>query len=168
MGTFIIVLIIIGLAWWGIKKISKSSNEPHEELFSETSIEIKKNAENINQNYLIEQNRIKEKRKESLKNRTKTTVTGYKYLSNEARKIVRNELNIGDEVKLVTDPKNQYDNYAIKVMFNNTHIGWFSAKGYRQKEIFNELTNGNDIKVTILQNTKSSGYIEAKFEYNIK
>src|ERR1035437_5858917 len=107
MGTFIIVLIIIGLAWWGIKKINNASNKPHKELSSETFVEIKKMAENINRNYLIEQNKNREKRKESLRNRTKTwgkfQVTGYQFLPEETKKMVWKELKKGDQVKLVTD-----------------------------------------------------------------
>jgi actin-related protein len=166
MGTLIIVgIIVFVIAVVIFKNISKST------VKKQKSIEIKTMARKINEGFLREQEEKRAKAKERAKNRTKTTgkfdVMGYKFLPDNARKIIRKDLKVGDEVKLITDPKNKYDDHAIKVMFNDVQIGWFAAKGYRQKEIFDQLTNGKDIKVMILINTGSGGYIRAQFEYNI-
>ncbi len=93
----------------------------------------------------------------------KFKVTGYNHLPKEAKKIVKN-LNMNDELTLKPDPDNEFGAYAIKVFYKDNRIGWFSASGYRQREVFTCLINGVDVRVHIIDNTYKL-YPIAQFEY---
>ena len=67
-------------------------------------------------------------------------ITGYSHMNNETKKKVLLELNEGDELILVPDPNNGYDNTAIKVMFNGVQLGWVERKrGQMRRNMFEDL-----------------------------
>jgi hypothetical protein len=91
----------------------------------------------------------------------KFIVKGYHHLPEDVKKMVWKELKVGDELKLVPDPTNQYDKTAIKVMFQDKQIGWFPKDHDRKIEVFNVLKYGRDIKVTCTMNDRRQDYIDA-------
>ena len=70
-------------------------------------------------------------------------ISGWKYVKSEVIEKMKKELNDGDEVQLVPDVNNKYDNFAIKIMWKNNQIGWYSKSEYRKRELFRRLLNGN-------------------------
>lgn len=101
----------------------------------------------------------------------KFSVSGYSNLPDDVKKLVWKQVKVGDSLTLVADPENKFDKYAIKVLFNSTQIGWYSAKGYRQNELFEALIKGISIRSTVISNDRrqtrwgQQQFVEAKFEY---
>ncbi len=85
-------------------------------------------------------------------------ISGYHHLPEDVKRIVWKELKIGDEIKLIADPNNKHDNYAIKVLFHNNHIGWFPMGHEKQAEIFNALTSGINVKAYCESNVRGADY----------
>jgi hypothetical protein len=98
----------------------------------------------------------------------KFEVSGYKYLSDEIKKIVFKQVKVGDKLTLVPDPTNKHSSSAIKVMWNENQIGWYSERGYRKEEIFNTLLSGENIDVKVLKNVRVGDYdtINGLIEYH--
>jgi hypothetical protein len=71
----------------------------------------------------------------------KFEVSDFSHLALSTRRMIRDSLNIGDDITLISDPYNAHDKTAIKVTWKEVQIGWYSAYGYRQKEMFEHLMN---------------------------
>ena len=96
-------------------------------------------------------------------------ITGWKYLPPEVKKAIRYELQEGDDVQLIPDPTNEYDKFAIKVMWKNMQLGWYGRKGYRKNEVHKRILNGNEYtcKIKEIYRGKNNAYILLYGKYTV-
>ena len=79
----------------------------------------------------------------------KFNISGIYFLDIQIKKMILKEVAINSPIELIPDINNEYDEYAIKVLYNNIHIGWYEGKGYRKKEVYKELLKGTPISASI-------------------
>jgi len=75
-------------------------------------------------------------------------VAGLRYRDFEG---VKDQLEEGMEVKLIPEPQNLYDPYAIKVMRENWWLGYVPMKGGQSMFIAKELAGGTKFKAEIVK-----------------
>ena len=75
------------------------------------------------------------------------TMVGATFRPAEAKNIVRG-LSIGDHVKLVADPNNEYDSTAVAVHFDDVHIGFIPREN--NSALFAVLMDGAEISAEII------------------
>src|SRR5687767_10795794 len=92
-------------------------------------------------------NKTTAQKEKSKKTWGKFDVVGYHHLPEEVKQIVWKQLKVGDELSLIPDPSNPYDENAIKVMYKQSQIGWFPKDHSRKKEIFNSLISNKEVNV---------------------
>lgn len=103
----------------------------------------------------------KSARNKSNKTWGKFNVVGYHHLSDEIKKKVWKELKVGSELILLPDPKNEFDNKAIKVIFNDVQIGWFPKDHDRKLEIFKIISEKRSITTVCTKNVRGQDYVRA-------
>ena len=91
----------------------------------------------------------------------KFDIVGYHHLSDEIKRIVWKELKEGDDLELVADPDNKYDNEAVKVTFKGNQIGWVTKQYYRKGKLFDCLIQGTEVKVKCTSNRRKQDYRRA-------
>lgn len=75
------------------------------------------------------------------------TMVGATFRPAEAKEIVRS-LSIGDRVKLVADPHNEYDTTAVACHYDDVHIGFIPKES--NSALFAVLMDGADIEGEII------------------
>lgn len=75
------------------------------------------------------------------------TMVGATFRPAEAKNIVRN-LSIGDRVKLIADPDNEYDSTAVAVYSDDIHIGFIPKES--NSALFAVLIDGAEISAEIV------------------
>lgn len=97
-------------------------------------------------------------------------IVGYPYLPDDSKEAIRTHLKVGNPLHLKADPENTHDKQAVKVLFNEKHIGWVPNDFYRKKELYEALLAGKEIEVKCLRNQRNNAkgvnYISAKFKMN--
>lgn len=74
-------------------------------------------------------------------------VVGVNFRPQHAKAIVR-DLTVGDTVKLVADPHNQYDTSAVAVHADDVHIGFVPKES--NSAVFAALMEGHEIEATVI------------------
>jgi len=92
------------------------------------------------------------------KRRGTFSATGFQYLSREVYDYIWKELKTGDELKLVPDPENDFENKAIKILCNKRHIGWFRGDLRAKSELYTALLNGRPVKARCTSNVRGPEY----------
>ena len=62
---------------------------------------------------------------------------------------------------LVVDHANEHDEQAIKVLFQEKHIGWYSRKNTNKSKVYEALVSGKKVSVKCLSNYRKGKYIRA-------
>ena len=89
-------------------------------------------------------------------------LVGTNHLDYDSRIYISENVKAGDIVKLIPDPKNNFDNQAIKVTHNGKFIGWVPKTYIHKPNLFYHLKYGIHINTFIQKcNYKSSGIITA-------
>lgn len=81
--------------------------------------------------------------------KTKFKLSGWDHLDYDASEIQR-RVQVGEKLELVADPDNKYDPIAIRVLKDNTQIGWFSRKSKKQLEVFIVVCEGKEVDVEVV------------------
>jgi len=76
-------------------------------------------------------------------------VTGYNNLDYLTKRFILTQLKKGDTITLLDITDNQYDPYAIAILHEGLHIGWYKMKGNRQRKVYEALSKGVSIKASI-------------------
>lgn len=76
-------------------------------------------------------------------------LAGLFYRSNKAKELAEN-VYIGESVKLKLDPNNEYDSTAVKVYYENIHIGF--VPGSISEDITMFIKKHNDIESFVIDN----------------
>ena len=82
-----------------------------------------------------------------------SSVVGVSFRGAQVREVVKNQLNVGDQLQLVADPENEYDDTAVAVYYDDLHIG-FIPRGENQ-QLFKALTEGGEAfaEITMFENS---------------
>ena len=101
-------------------------------------------------------------------NAIKITLSGYTktYQRVNAQSII-NTMIIGDIVKLVPDPDNEYDKYCIYVTYCGDFCGWIPSGNKYQVELFKRLASGEDITAYISSVDEDDEYETGKLTVTI-
>lgn len=81
-------------------------------------------------------------------------LVGVHFRGNEAKELVKTLTpDDGHLLTLEADPDNEYDDHAVKVMYDDMHIGFLARENNR--EVFDALQNDEilDIKIVSFENT---------------
>lgn len=108
----------------------------------------------------------------------KFNVAGHYHLPDDVKRFVWKELKVGEGLRLMPDPNNQYDKHAIKVICRDKLIGWFPKDHDRKKEVFEALMEGINVEANCTINDRRQEYwndkslmtqfVEVKFVYWLK
>lgn len=79
-------------------------------------------------------------------------IAGLYYRSTEAHKLARN-LTVGTFLDFELEPDNDHDKYAIKIMYNDIHIGYIPS--HYSKPIFPLLQQGGKCVIEVARNDNS-------------
>ncbi len=92
------------------------------------------------------------------KRRGTFSATGFQYLSREVYDYIWKELKTGDELILAPDPNNDFENNAIKILYNKRHIGWFRGDHRAKTELYTALINGKPVRARCISNIRGPEY----------
>ena len=92
----------------------------------------------------------------------KIDVVGTKYRSFDEIRHYKN-LKIGDELTMIHEPKNPYDNNAIKVVHQNYHIGYISKK--ENISVLKYLNSDNKYILKVVRIMNNDTYILPYIEF---
>lgn len=80
-------------------------------------------------------------------------IAGLYYRSTEAHKIARG-LGVGTQLRYELEPNNEYDKYAVKIIYKGIHLGYIPT--VYSELIFNQLNNGNNCIIEVISNDKGA------------
>lgn len=79
----------------------------------------------------------------------KFMIVGWDFLSPKESEIQKN-LKPGNILSLEIDLNNEYDKYAIKILYNKVKVGWWPENDYMKPIIFEYLKSGYKIEPEII------------------